>query len=968
MSTVTGSSSATRRRAVPGQYYWVGTGLDWSGEEYVTARLREASSAQRALQGRFVSPPTRHDGTNRVKVRVAFSEPVEESPENVGAHGVEVEGGQVTSVSPVRGAGTRSVGGRNADREDREVVWELEIEPDSDADLTVSLHAGRPCGEPGAICTADGRSLSEGISTTVEGPDPGPPPLTARFVGLPEAHDGTGAFRFRVAFSEAIGISYRSLREDAFTVTAGRVTRGKRVDGRRDLFEMMVEPDGDREVTVTLSAGRECSVSGAICTRGENRRQLTNAPTATVAGPAVESGPAVLTARFADVPSAHDAETAFTLRIAFSDTIRMSGRRLRSDVVAVSGGRAAKAGPMNGRKDLWRLKIRPDSLADVMVTLSAGAPCGSPGAVCTADGRALASTVSTTVRGPVGLSVADARAMEGEDKTVDFVVSLSRAASGPVTVAYRTVDGTARAGEDYARTGGTLRFAPGETGKTVSVPVLDDLIDEGKETFTLRLDNASGARIADATAIGTIENSDPLQRAWLSRFGRTVGSQVVDAVSGRLRGAPAGSHVTVAGQRVGVGQAPLATAVADLVAGVAPVFGDDGVPGGSQRLAGTAFHLGVADAAAGPQVAAWGRVALGRFDAEAQAERGTLRLDGAVTTAVLGADVARDRWLAGLALSRSEGRGTFEQPGVDSGRIRSTLTSVSPYVRFAPNDRLSVWGLVGHGAGDMTIRSAKAVARTDLSMRLGALGTRGALREASEPGGLDLALRGDAFWIEMESATAANTVQTTADASRVRVALEASRSFELERGRLTPSFELGLRHDDGDPETGAGLEAGAGLRYVAGAFTVEGAARTLVVHEASGYEEWGLAGSVRLAPGASGRGLSVRFAPVWGAPSSGAQRLWSARDAGGLARTEDFQAQRRFEAEVGYGIGLSGTRGLVTPYTALSWTEGGTRTHRTGARWQVAPDAALGLEWTHGSVVGDGSRGNAVTLQAQVRW
>ena len=261
----------------PGQYYWVGTGLNWSREEYVIARLREASSAQRALQGRFVSPPERHDGKKRIKVRVEFSEPVEESPENVGEHGVEVEGGQVTSVSPVGGdapdgAGTRSVGGRNAGRDDREVVWEFEIEPDSDGDLTISLDAGRPCGEPGAICTADGRSLSEGISTTVEGPEPGPAPLTAAFEGMPEAHDGESAFRFRVAFSENIGISYRSLREDAFEVAGGRVTGGARVDDRRDLFEMTVEPDGDGEVTVMLPAGRECSVSGAICTKGENRQ------------------------------------------------------------------------------------------------------------------------------------------------------------------------------------------------------------------------------------------------------------------------------------------------------------------------------------------------------------------------------------------------------------------------------------------------------------------------------------------------------------------------------------------------------------------------------------------------------------------------------------------------------------------------------------------------------------------------
>ncbi len=275
------------------------------------------------LRGWFASQPAQHDGSKAIKVRVAFSDAVDESPENVGRHGVSVDGGEVTSVRPVGGnapggaaaapATTRSVGGQ-----DGEVVWEFEIEPDSDADVTVSLEAWRPCDEPGAICTADGRALSTEISTTVRGPaadeqepqeqerpdqetavaeqEPqeqeeeeqpqAPPALTASFEGMPAKHKGEGGFRFRVAFSENIGISFRSLREDAFTVSGGRVTGGKRVDGRRDLFEMTVRPESDGDVTITLPAGRECGVSGAICTKGENRRKLTNAPSARVRGPA----------------------------------------------------------------------------------------------------------------------------------------------------------------------------------------------------------------------------------------------------------------------------------------------------------------------------------------------------------------------------------------------------------------------------------------------------------------------------------------------------------------------------------------------------------------------------------------------------------------------------------------------------------------------------------------------------------
>ena len=237
---------------------------EWS--DMKTARTNQG----RALQGRFLSPPERHDGKKRIKVRVEFSE----APENVGADGVEVEGGRVTSVRPVggnapggarTGSKSRSVGNRDAEQQDREVVWEFEIEPDSDGDVTVSIEAGRPCDEEGAICTADGRSLSEGISTTVEGPDEGPPPLTASFADLPEAHDGESAFRFRVAFSEPLSwMNGRRLREDVVAVAGGRATSASRVNRRRDLWELTLEPDSPSDVTVTVAAGAACGTPAAV--------------------------------------------------------------------------------------------------------------------------------------------------------------------------------------------------------------------------------------------------------------------------------------------------------------------------------------------------------------------------------------------------------------------------------------------------------------------------------------------------------------------------------------------------------------------------------------------------------------------------------------------------------------------------------------------------------------------------------
>ena len=123
------------------------------------------------------------------------------------------------------------------------------------------------------------------------------------------------------------------------------------------------------------------------------------------------------------------------------------------------------------------------------------------------------------------LAVADAEATEGEDPSLDFVVTLAPAAEWTVTVDYATHDGTARAGADYTHTGGTLTFAPGETAKTVSVPVIDDTVEDTPETLTVKLSNANppyneeegawewgsqeaGVLIADSEATGTIRNTE----------------------------------------------------------------------------------------------------------------------------------------------------------------------------------------------------------------------------------------------------------------------------------------------------------------------------------------------------------------------------------------------------------------------------------------------------------------------------
>ncbi len=83
-----------------------------------------------------------------------------------------------------------------------------------------------------------------------------------------------------------------------------------------------------------------------------------------------------------------------------------------------------------------------------------------------------------------------------------------QASNSTVTVDYATANGTATAGSDFTTMSGSFSFAPGQTVKTVPIPITDDVSGEGVESFSLGLSNASGATLADASGVVTIGASD----------------------------------------------------------------------------------------------------------------------------------------------------------------------------------------------------------------------------------------------------------------------------------------------------------------------------------------------------------------------------------------------------------------------------------------------------------------------------
>ena len=394
-----------------------------------------------------------------------------------------------------------------------------------------------------ADSTIDADLAHDGVATSAEpvsaratrGVADGPR-ATASFSNLPSSHDGETPFTVKLSFSaEPRGLSDKTVRDSLLEVTGGTVTKALRVRDASDReWNVTVKPSQGYDITLTLPA-HACSETAAVCIGG---RPLSRPASATIAGKA-------LTASLSG-PAEHKGSGTFEVRLTFNMEPDVSYKTVRDTMFIVTGGTITGARRVDPPADLeFDIVVKPAGDGAVSLSLASALPaCGETGAVCTAAGRKIQGTASVSIQGPATLSVADAEVEEGADATLEFTVRLSRERFDETAVDYATSDGTARAGSDYTETSGRLRFAALETSKTVSVPVLDDDIDESSETLTLTLtltdpSPSEYVRIADGTATGTIENSDPMPRAWLARFGRTVAEQVMGGGGEPSRGGAA---------------------------------------------------------------------------------------------------------------------------------------------------------------------------------------------------------------------------------------------------------------------------------------------------------------------------------------------------------------------------------------------------------------------------------------------
>ncbi|GCA72859.1 serralysin C [Microcystis aeruginosa NIES-2519] len=120
------------------------------------------------------------------------------------------------------------------------------------------------------------------------------------------------------------------------------------------------------------------------------------------------------------------------------------------------------------------------------------------------------------------LSINDITVVEGQNSNAILTVTVDNPNSQPISVNYTTAPIDATANVDYTSQTGTLTIAANTATATISIPILNDNLNEADEAFTVTLSNAVNATINPEGGIGEVIITD----TWQSSLTRTLPNNV----------------------------------------------------------------------------------------------------------------------------------------------------------------------------------------------------------------------------------------------------------------------------------------------------------------------------------------------------------------------------------------------------------------------------------------------------------
>lgn len=326
----------------------------------------------------------------------------------------------------------------------------------------------------------------------------------------------------------------------------------------------------------------------------------------------------------------------------------------------------------------------------------------------------------------------------------------------------------------------------------------------------------------------------------------------------------------------------------------------------------------------------WGGGDYWAFDSEPDAGA----YDGDMTSGYLGVDARGEAWVAGVAVSHARADVSYEFGGdaPGAGTLETELTTVHPYVQWSPHERARLWAILGFGTGEaLAVRDGEdAGAPADLSMSMGVAGLR---FDLGSPLGVDLAVRGDAGFAELETGDGLSAVEDlSVGVHQVRLGVEGSWPLQLGGGTFVPFVDIGGRFDGGDGQTGGALEVAGGVRFRSPNVGVELKGRTVAMHAVEGYSESGLSAAIVVGPSTDGRGWSLSLAPRWGGAADMTDMLWRRDYRRGIGGVRPGWG---LAGRVGYGAGLRERPGLITSFGEFDLSARDRRRVRLGVSYRL---------------------------------
>ena len=369
------------------------------------------------------------------------------------------------------------------------------VEANETVIITVAAGAGYTVGAPasatGTILNDDVPSATLSVSPAAVAED-GAPNLVYT-VTLNQASLSATSVNFSIGGTAANGTDYATI-ASPLVIAAGNTTGTITVNPTAD-----TNIEADETVTLALAAGAGYTVGVPNSATGTVLND--DLPNLTINDVTLNEGNAGTTnATFTVSLSAPAGPGGVTFNIATANGTAVAG------VDYVASSLTGQTIPAGASTYTFTVLVNGDLFNEPSETFFVNVT-GVINAVVV-DGQGVGTIVNDD---PLpSLSINDVTVFEGNAGTVNavFTVSLSAASGQTVTVNYATADGTAVQPADYTNTSGTLTFTPGQTARTITVPVIGETVPEANETLFVNLSGAVNATIADNQGIGTITNDD----------------------------------------------------------------------------------------------------------------------------------------------------------------------------------------------------------------------------------------------------------------------------------------------------------------------------------------------------------------------------------------------------------------------------------------------------------------------------